>query len=55
MSVREEVERVVADVLAREARFDVWINNVGRGISRPPSQLTDVDEMMHVNVPLPFP
>ena len=52
MTVRAEVDRVVADVLANERRIDVWINNVGRGLSRPPSELTDDDvaEMMRVNV-----
>lgn len=49
---RAEVERVVADVLAKEGRIDVWVNNVGRGITRVPSELTDadLDEMMQVNV-----
>jgi NADP-dependent 3-hydroxy acid dehydrogenase YdfG len=49
---REEVRRVVDAALARYGRIDVWINNVGRGITRPPSQLTDedVDEVMRVNV-----
>ncbi|HYW49489.1 MAG TPA: SDR family oxidoreductase, partial [Gemmatimonadaceae bacterium] len=49
---RAQVERVVADVIAREGRIDVWVNNVGRGITRLPSQLTDedIDEMMRVNV-----
>ena len=49
---REEVRRVVAEAIARFGRIDVWINNVGRGISRPPSQLTDedVDEVMQLNV-----
>ena len=52
MTVRAEVDRVAADVLASERRIDVWINNVGRGLSRPPSELTDDDvaEMMRVNV-----
>jgi short-subunit dehydrogenase len=52
MTVRADVDRVVADVLANERRIDVWINNVGRGLSRPPSELTDDDvaEMMRVNV-----
>lgn len=49
---RNEVERVVASALAQHGRIDVWVNNVGRGISRVPSELTDadVDEMMTVNV-----
>ncbi len=49
---RAEVRRVVAETLARHGRLDAWINNVGRGITRLPSELTDedVDEMMRVNV-----
>jgi len=49
---RDEVRRVVATALARCDRIDVWINNVGRGITRLPSQLTDddIDLMMQVNV-----
>jgi NADP-dependent 3-hydroxy acid dehydrogenase YdfG len=52
MTDRAEVQRVVQDALAACGHIDVWINNVGRGITRPPSQLTDadVDEMMRVNV-----
>jgi short-subunit dehydrogenase len=52
VSARDEVRRVVDDTLARAGRIDVWINNAGRGITRPPSQLTDadVDDMMRVNV-----
>jgi len=49
---RDEARRVVAEGLERFGRVDVWVNNVGRGITRPPSQLTDadIDEMMLVNV-----
>jgi short-subunit dehydrogenase len=49
---REEVRRVVKEVLARFGRIDVWINNVGQGITRMPSELTDddLDHMMLVNV-----
>jgi len=49
---REEVRRVVEEALARFGRIDVWVNNVGQGISRVPSQLTDedIDEIMRVNV-----
>jgi NADP-dependent 3-hydroxy acid dehydrogenase YdfG len=49
---REEVRRVVTEVLARFGHVDVWVNNVGRGITRQPSQLTDedIDEMMRINV-----
>jgi short-subunit dehydrogenase len=49
---RDEVRRVVRESVARLGHVDVWVNNVGRGISRPVSQLTDddLDEMMRVNV-----
>jgi NADP-dependent 3-hydroxy acid dehydrogenase YdfG len=49
---REEVQRVVRETLARFGSIDVWVNNVGRGITRPPTQLTDddIDEMILVNV-----
>jgi NADP-dependent 3-hydroxy acid dehydrogenase YdfG len=49
---REQVRRAVSDALARFGRIDVWMNNVGQGITRQPSELTDedVDEAMRVNV-----
>ena len=49
---RGEVERLRDEALAACGRIDVWINNAGRGISRPVLQLTDADfdEMMTVNV-----
>ncbi len=52
VGVRADVKRVVAHSLERFGRIDVWVNNAGKGITRPPSQLTDedVDEMMRVNV-----
>lgn len=52
MTVREAVEGVVEETLARFDHLDVWINNVGQGITRMPSELTDddLDEMMRVNV-----
>ncbi len=52
MTERSQVRRVVEETLARFGHIDVWINNVGRGISRMPSELTDddIDEMMLVNV-----
>lgn len=52
VSRRSEVDRVMETALDRFGGIDVWINNVGRGISRLPSQLTDedVDEIMRTNV-----
>lgn len=49
---REAVRRVVEESLARFQRIDVLVNNVGQGISRVPSQLSDddIDYMMLVNV-----
>jgi NADP-dependent 3-hydroxy acid dehydrogenase YdfG len=49
---RDEVRRIVREALAAFGRIDVWVNNVGQGITRPPSELTDadVDDMMRVNV-----
>lgn len=51
-AVRSDVRRVLEITLARFGRVDVWINNVGQGISLPPSQLTDddIDEMIRLNV-----
>jgi NADP-dependent 3-hydroxy acid dehydrogenase YdfG len=50
--IREQVREVVKQALARYGRIDVWVNNVGRGITRNPSELTDddIDEMMRANV-----
>jgi NADP-dependent 3-hydroxy acid dehydrogenase YdfG len=52
MTVRDEVKRTVAESLTAFKRIDVWINNVGQGITRPPSMLTDkdIDDVMQVNV-----
>ena len=49
---RDEIDRAVAQVLARHGRIDVLVNNAGRGITRNVSELTDADfdEMMLVNV-----
>src|ERR687893_439014 len=51
-AARAEVERLRDEALRAFGRVDVWINNAGRGISRPVLELTDqdVDEMMSVNV-----
>lgn len=49
---RAQVRRVVHEALERFGHVDVWINNVGRGITRAPSALTDedVDDIIRVNV-----
>lgn len=49
---REEVRRVVQRAVGHFGHVDVWVNNVGRGISRMPSALTDedVDDMIRLNV-----
>jgi NADP-dependent 3-hydroxy acid dehydrogenase YdfG len=52
VSVRANVRRVVDESLSRFGRIDVWINNAGIGITRPPSLLTDddIDAMIQANV-----
>lgn len=52
VSRREEVAALVRTAIATCGRIDVWVNNAGQGISRPPSQLTDadIDAMIQVNV-----
>jgi len=49
---RDQVERVLDSALVRFGHVDVWVNNAGRGITRPVSALSDedFDEMMLVNV-----
>lgn len=49
---RTAVQGVVKTTLAELGRIDVWVNNVGRGIYRMPSELTDedVEEIMRDNV-----
>jgi NADP-dependent 3-hydroxy acid dehydrogenase YdfG len=49
---RSDVRRALDETLARFGHIDVWVNNAGQGITRPPSQLTDedVDEMVRINV-----
>ena len=49
---RDQVRRVVEAGIARFGHVDLWVNNAGQGISRPPSQLTDedVDEMVRINI-----
>ncbi|MCA9756166.1 MAG: SDR family NAD(P)-dependent oxidoreductase [Candidatus Eisenbacteria bacterium] len=48
---RDEVARLVRTTLDHFGRIDVWVNNAGRGISMPVSQVTDddFDTMMLVN------
>jgi NADP-dependent 3-hydroxy acid dehydrogenase YdfG len=52
MTVRDEVRRTVSDAVARFGHIDVWVNNVGQGITRMPTELTDedIDDMIRVNV-----
>jgi short-subunit dehydrogenase len=51
-TLRADVRRVVSEVLARFGHIDVWVNNVGQGITRLPSELTDddIDHMVRVNI-----
>ena len=49
---REEVRRVADEAIAHFGHVDVWVNNVGRGITRMPTALRDedIDDMIRVNV-----
>lgn len=49
---RSSVEQAMQTTLSACGHVDVWVNNAGRGITRPVSLLTDddIDEMMLVNV-----
>ncbi len=49
---RSDVQRVLDEAVRRFGHVDAWVNNAGRGITRPVSQLTDedFDDMMRVNV-----
>ena len=49
---RAEVRYAVTKAIEHHGKIDVWVNNVGRGISRVPSALTDedIDEMVRFNV-----
>ena len=49
---RNDVNRLCDEALRAFGNIDVWVNNAGRGISRPVLDLTDgeLDEMMAVNV-----
>lgn len=52
MTRRGDVTRAVAEALAYFKHIDVWVNNVGKGITRPALELTDddLDQMMLLNV-----
>ena len=52
VSSRDKVRGVVEQAIARFGHIDVWVNNVGKGINKVPSQLTDddIDEIMRVNI-----
>ena len=49
---RDDVKRALDAALARFGHVDVWVNNAGRGITRPVSELTDadLDDMFLTNV-----
>jgi NADP-dependent 3-hydroxy acid dehydrogenase YdfG len=51
VTVRAEVERARDAAIKAFGQIDAWVNNAGRGISKPVSQLTDedFDGMMLVN------
>ena len=52
VTVRAEVERLRDQALAVAGRVDVWVNNAGRGITKPLLALTDedIDVMVRDNV-----
>lgn len=52
VAVRAENQRVLEAALERFGHVDVWTNNVGRGTTRMPTQLTDEDvyDMIQLNV-----
>jgi short-subunit dehydrogenase len=49
---RADVERLRDRAIAELGHVDVWVNNAGRGITKPVLELTDdeLDEMMTINV-----
>ena len=49
---REEIDWLRDKAIESYGRIDVWINNAGRGITRPVLDLTDedVDDMISVNI-----
>lgn len=52
MTKRDDVRRVVREAIARFGHVDVWVNNVGQGITRVPSELSDddIDEVIRINI-----
>ena len=52
MTKRADVERLRDRAIQRFGAVDVWVNNVGRGITKPVLELTDeeLDAIMAVNV-----
>lgn len=52
MTLRIDVRRTVDAAVEHFGRIDVWVNNVGQGISIVPSALTDtdIDDVMRLNV-----
>jgi NADP-dependent 3-hydroxy acid dehydrogenase YdfG len=52
VTVRAEVERLRDTALAKAGRIDVWVNNAGRGITRPLAAVSDedLDAMVRDNV-----
>ena len=49
---RSEVERLRDRAIAALGHIDVWVNNAGRGLTRPALELTDeeLDQMIAINV-----
>ncbi|MEO5902714.1 MAG: SDR family oxidoreductase [Gemmatimonadaceae bacterium] len=52
MTKRDDVQRVVRESIERFGHVDVWVNNVGQGITRVPSELTDadIDDVIRINI-----
>jgi NADP-dependent 3-hydroxy acid dehydrogenase YdfG len=52
LTVKADAERLAKTALETHGQIDVWVNNAGRGITRPVSELTgdDVDQMVSANV-----
>ena len=52
MTLRIDVRRTVVAAIEHFGHIDVWVNNVGQGISIVPSALTDtdIDDVMRLNV-----